>query len=421
MNEGLSVSELNLVILESLRREPRLRNVTVTAEISGFKHYLSSGHWYFALKDAQASIPCVMFRQNTVHAALKPKDGDRVTVNGYVELYPRDGRVQFYILSLKAAGVGSLHEQFEALKQKLQAEGLFDPGRKRILPQIPKKVAVITSASGAALHDILSVSGMRNPSIPIVLIPSAVQGEGAGAELAAAVRKVSALRDVDVVLIGRGGGSQEDLWCFNDEGLARAIASCPVPVVSGVGHEVDFTICDFVSDVRASTPSNAAEIIFPDLSELRNRVRLFGTALSRAMNQQVHSRMLLLHQHRERLQMFSPERRLHRLRERVDQLRHSLEKDMLFAVREKEDRLTEARVLLLQQMDRKLRDREYLMGRLQTRLEAISPLKVLERGYALVYDSEDRVIPDAGRAQQHTDMRIRFRDGSVQVSRKEKG
>jgi exodeoxyribonuclease VII large subunit len=248
-----------------------------------------------------------------------------------------------------------------------------------------------------------------------------VQGEGAGAELAAAVRKVSALRDVDVVLIGRGGGSQEDLWCFNDEGLARAIASCPVPVVSGVGHEVDFTICDFVSDVRASTPSNAAEIIFPDLSELRNRVRLFGTALSRAMNQQVHSRMLLLHQHRERLQMFSPERRLHRLRERVDQLRHSLEKDMLFAVREKEDRLTEARVLLLQQMDRKLRDREYLMGRLQTRLEAISPLKVLERGYALVYDSEDRVIPDAGRAQQHTDMRIRFRDGSVQVSRKENG
>ena len=214
MNEGLSVSELNLVILESLRREPRLRNVTVTAEISGFKHYLSSGHWYFALKDAQASIPCVMFRQNTVHAALKPKDGDRVTVNGYVELYPRDGRVQFYILSLKAAGVGSLHEQFEALKQKLEAEGLFDPGRKRILPQIPKKVAVITSASGAALHDILSVSGMRNPSIPIVLIPSAVQGEGAGAELAAAVRKVSALRDVDVVLIGRGGGSQEDLWCL---------------------------------------------------------------------------------------------------------------------------------------------------------------------------------------------------------------
>ena len=419
MREGISVSELNTLIAESLRREPRLRNVSVTGEISGFKHHLASGHWYFALKDRDAAISCVMFRQNTFHASLRPKDGDQVTVTGYVEIYPRDGKVQLYAMGMKAAGIGSLWEQFEALKQKLQAEGLFDSGRKRLLPQIPRKVAVITSGSGAALHDILNVSGMRNPAIPIVVIPSSVQGPDAPKELIRALRRVTEIPEVDAVIIGRGGGSAEDLWCFNDEGLARAVAACPVPVVSGVGHEVDFTICDYVADVRASTPSNAAEIVFPDRNELRGRVRLMRTGLDRAMNSRISGAMLRVHEAREKLQRMSPEQHLHDLTDRAHRSRQTLERCMALRIREEEENARQVRARMSFAMDRMIQSREFQIRQARTRLEAISPLKVLDRGYALVYDTDGKVLPDAESAKGQKKIRIRFRDGEVEALGKE--
>ena len=233
---GISVSQLNLIIAETIRKEPRIRSVTVHGEVSGFRPHLASGHWYFSLKDEESAISCVMFRQNTFHAGIKPRDGDSVRVTGYVDVYPRNGTYQLYAMSLQPDGIGDMYLRFEELKRRLSAEGLFDSSRKRVLPLVPKKVAVVTSASGAAWHDILNVSGMRSPAVPIVLVPATVQGEKAGMEIASAIRAANEKTDADVLIVARGGGSAEDLWCFNDETVARAVASSRIPVVSGVGQ-----------------------------------------------------------------------------------------------------------------------------------------------------------------------------------------
>ena len=419
VTSGCSVFELNQMIAESLRADPRLRSVTVTAEISGFKHHAASGHWYFLLKDACAAISCVMFRQNNVHSGLYPRDGDRVTVRGYVEFYGRDGKVQLYVMEMKAAGLGSLYEQFEILKQKLKTEGLFDPGRKRLLPQIPRKVAVITSASGAALHDILNVSGQRSPFVPIVLIPSAVQGPGAAKELVSALEKVPLIPDVEAVIIGRGGGSPEDLWCFNEEIVARAVAACPVPVVSGVGHETDFTICDYAADIRASTPSNAAEIVFPDREELMGKVQLFRTELVRSVSGRLHGTVLQVLHLKDRIQKLSPESVLHSLLDRTHQTRQRLNNAIRLELRERENDRKQTQIRLNYGIERLFASREHELDRIRTALQAISPMNVLERGYAMVFDPEGKVIPDAEAAGKQRDMEIRFRDGTVHARRKE--
>ena len=204
---GLSVSELNQIIAEAIRKDPRTRSVTVRGEVSGFKHHIASGHWYFSLKDAQASVSCVMFRMNTFRAGIRPADGVSVIVTGYVDVYPRNGSCQLYVTSLQAAGIGDLYLRFEELKRRLNAEGLFDPSRKKTLPMVPRKVAVVTSQSGAAIHDVLNVSRMRHPGIPIVLVPVTVQGTGAGEEIARGIRRAGRLPGVDVIIVGRGGGS----------------------------------------------------------------------------------------------------------------------------------------------------------------------------------------------------------------------
>ena len=213
MNEtgGISVSELNLLIAEAIRREPRIRSVTVRGEVSGFRHHMASGHWYFSLKDEESAVSCVMFRQNTFHARIRPKDGDRILISGYVDVYPKNGSYQLYAMSLRPDGTGDLFLQFEQLKQRLSAEGLFDQARKRRLPMVPRKVAVVTSGSGAAWHDILNVSALRNPSVPIILIPVTVQGDRAAAEIAAGIRAANEQTDADVLIVARGGGSAEDL------------------------------------------------------------------------------------------------------------------------------------------------------------------------------------------------------------------
>ncbi len=440
---GMTVTELNRLIIRALRAEPAIQDVTVTAEISGFRPYVTSGHWYFSLKDAQCSIPCVMYRQNNLRgAAVRPKDGDSVTVTGYVNLYDRDGRLQLYVMTMKPAGLGSLYERFEALKRALSAEGLFDAARKRPLPMVPRRVAVITSANGAALHDILNVSGMRSPWIPIVLVPSGVQGPQAAGELREAMVRAGRLPGVDVIIIGRGGGSMEDLWCFNDEELARAIAASPVPVVSGVGHEVDTTICDFVADVRASTPSNAAEIVFPDRKELRQRTALLEAALNRAMTDTLNRQLLRVKEARQELTRFSPERLVRDRLERVHRARHQLQAALLMQLEAERLRTVRARLslhhgmaqrlalsgtrvealrpALNQGMARTLSLREKDLAGLRDRLRAISPLGILDRGYVLVYDDRGaEVIPRAAEARRRPEMRLRFADGTVHVIRKE--
>ena len=418
---GITVSQLNLMIADAIRKDPRIRSVTVQGEVSGFRHHLASGHWYFSLKDEEAAISCVMFRQNTFHARIKPKDGDSVLVTGYVDVYPKNGTVQLYVMSLRPQGTGDLFVRFEELKKRLNAEGLFDPARKRLLPMVPRKVAVVTSASGAAWHDIVNVSALRCPSVPIVLIPAGVQGEKAAEEIAAGIRAANEQTDADVLIDARGGGSAEDLCCFNEEIFARAVASSRIPVVSGVGHEIDTTICDLAADVRASTPSNAAEIVFPDRKELRGRVNTLRIGLCRAaegewMKASARVREMMLH-----LTGLSPEKRIAALTagsrlqkaELVHAMRIRLE-GSAGTVRETQNRLASV-------MEKRFEAAGTHLVRLREKLEAINPLRVLERGYTMVTDREGRILTGTKQAKDAEDIRIRFADGSVEAAVKKDG
>ena len=285
MNGGrlpISVSELNEYVRVMLSSDPLLRSVEVTGEISGYKQHIS-GHRYFSLKDDSARVQCVMFRQNAMGLDFRPQDGMRVTVRASASLFVRDGSYQLYVSEMRREGEGELFMRFEALKRKLMAEGLFDPARKREIPFNPRVIGVATSKTGAAVRDIIRVARRRNPDVGIVVAPCAVQGAGAADEIVRAIRRLNAHGEADVLLVGRGGGSMEDLWPFNEEKVARAIAASRIPVISCVGHEIDFTIADFVADVRAATPSMAAELAVPVKEELIAGVAALENRLSRSL------------------------------------------------------------------------------------------------------------------------------------------
>ena len=423
MNEtgGISVSELNLLIAEAIRREPRTRSVAVRGEVSGFRPHLASGHWYFSLKDEESAVSCVMFRQNTFHARIRPRDGDRVLVSGYVDVYPKNGSYQLYAMSLRPDGTGDLFLQFEELKRRLQAEGLFDPARKRVLPMVPRKVAVVTSGSGAAWHDILNVSALRNPSVPIILIPVTVQGDRAAAEIAAGIRAANEQTDADVLIVARGGGSAEDLWCFNEETVARAVAGSRIPVVSGVGHEIDTTICDLAADVRASTPSNAAEIVFPDRKELRSRTEAIRIGLRRSAENQLARARSQIREAALKLISVSPEVRIARLtsegRLRRSELDHAVRKRLDSA----SVQLQMAGMALTNAAARRTETAGTQLARLRERLEAMNPLQVLQRGYTLVTDPGGRVLTGVQDARSAGNVKIRFADGTAEAFVKKGG
>ena len=414
---GLSVSELNLIISEAIRRDPRTRSVLVRGEVSSFRNQIASGHWYFSLKDAQASITCAMFRNANLRAQIRPKDGDQVLAEGYIDFYAPQGKVQLIVTGLRPAGLGDMYIRLEELKRKLAAEGLFDPSRKRLLPMKPRKVAVVTSRSGAALHDILNVSALRSPEIPIVLVPVTVQGAGAGKEIAEGIRQANRT-DAEVIIVARGGGSAEDLWCFNDEEVARAVAASEKPVVSGVGHEIDTSLCDLAADVRASTPSNAAEIVFPDRKELRGRVNQIRFALSRAASEQVRRAELKLSAARQRLSALSPERRIALLESRRELLKLQLCGAIGSRLESTAKAVADSRNELKQTVSGRMKDAEHLAARLRERLTAVSPLAVLNRGYALVYDGEEKLLTRAEEAKNRKEMTLQFADGRVAVTGK---
>ena len=390
---GLSVSELNLMISEYIRRDPRFRSVLVRGEVSSFRNQIASGHWYFSLKDANATIPCAMFRGANLKAQIRPKDGDQVLAEGYVDFYGPQGKIQLIVMSLRSAGLGEMYIRLEELKRKLDAEGLFDPARKRQLPMKPRKVAVVTSASGAALHDILNVSGARCPWVPVVLVPTAVQGERASAEIARNIRRAAEETGADVIVVARGGGSAEDLWCFNAEEVARAVAASPVPVVSGVGHEIDTTICDLAADVRAATPSNAAEIVFPDRKELAQRVSALRMGISRAARERILLAEREVRETGKRLGALSPDKRIDALSAR--------------------SRLT--REALKNAVNRRAEAAGMNVRRLREKLEAINPLGVLERGYALIYAGDGKLVTRRAEAEKEKQLAVRFADGRIEV------
>lgn len=413
--EGLSVSQLNLIVAEAIRKEPRIRSVTVCGEVSGFKHHIASGHWYFTLKDEESSVSCVMFRQNTRHAALRPADGQSVVITGYVDVYPRNGSYQLYAMTMHEDGKGDMYARFEALKKKLYAEGLFDSGRKKRLPMKPRKVAVVTSESGAAVRDIWNVSARRDPSVPILLIPVPVQGEKAAAEIASGIRTAGKQPGVDVIIIARGGGSAEDLWCFNDENIARAIAESPVPVVSGVGHEIDTTICDLAADVRAATPSNAAEIVFPDRRELVSRMKMMQKSLIHAAESMLREAEKQIRETRIRISALSPERKIAELTSLSTLKQAALKHAFRLCAEEKGNAVRIARNELEYAINRKAENAGMIVRRLQERLEAVSPMSVLNRGYTIVYSEDGAVLPRKANAILKEKMKVRFADGEIEV------
>ena len=279
----LTVRQLNLYVKSLLEGDIRLNNVSVTGELSNFKNHYSSGHFYFTLKDSDASIRCVMFNSFASRVKFKPYDGLKVVLRGKISLYEKDGQYQFYAEDMLSAGVGDLSLQFEQIKEKLKTEGLFDTETKRELPEFPKNIAVVTSQTGAAVQDIINILSRRWPISRIVLCPVAVQGELAVKEMVETLDRIYALDSLDIIIIGRGGGSAEDLSAFNSEELARKIYESPIPVISAVGHETDFSISDFVADLRAPTPSAAAELSVPDKEEMLSKINNYKNILKNSL------------------------------------------------------------------------------------------------------------------------------------------
>lgn len=411
----LDVSTLNEYVHRSLDADPVLQSLRLRGEISNFRP-TSAGHWYFTLKDDRSRVSCVMFRSSAMRTSFRPQDGMAVILAGRVSLYEATGTYQFYADSMRPEGVGSLYQQFEALKARLAAEGLFDQSRKRPLPYRPRKIAVVTSRTGAVLHDICRVSERRDPGVPLVLLPVQVQGEGAAEEIAAAIRKAGTMPGIDVIITGRGGGSLEDLWAFNEEIVARAIADSPVPVISAVGHETDTTIADFAADRRASTPSNAAEMAVPDREEIIAGLREMRGHLTRNMLDTLQRRRIGLMRDRARLVDTRPDHQLETLRRQVMALRTRLDRVARDRVTSLLPRHALAQVRLDAAIDGQLRQRKEIIERMRARLAALNPSKVLERGYALVMDG-DRVLTSRVAAERARRMTLRFHDGSLDVTK----
>jgi exodeoxyribonuclease VII large subunit len=387
----LTVEELNEYVRKSLAGDPMLRNLSLRGEISNFKRHVS-GHLYFTLKDENSAIQCAMFRTAAIGLSFRPADGMKVVLRGSVGLYVKTGSYQFYADGMEEEGLGDIHLRMEALKKKLQAEGLFDAALKKPLPLLPRGVGIATSKTGAVIHDMTRVGWRRHPGIPFYLYPVSVQGAGAAKEIAAAVEALDRLDAVDVIIVARGGGSLEDLWEFNEEVLARAIFHCKKPVVSAVGHETDFSISDFVADLRAPTPSAAAELVVPQRDQLLQTVEKLQTRTRRACEMALSERAAALSELSARIARQTPERQLGVIAERLQGL---------------SQRLT---LLLKQALEQKAR----ALSELSLRIAAASPRATLKRGYAIVRQS-GRTVQSVTLLKPDDLLTITLADGSVEA------
>jgi exodeoxyribonuclease VII large subunit len=393
MPNSFTVTQLVGQIKKLLEREQTLRNVWLQGEVSNFVR-ATSGRCYFTLKDDRAVLSCVMWKQDALRLGRLPQNGQQVLVHGYVSVYDSQGKLQFYADALELAGVGRLYQEFEATKARLAAEGLFDTARKRPLPAWPQRVGVVTSARAAALRDILRTLALRFPAVDVLLAPSAVQGDEAPAQIVAAVELLNAwnagVEPIDLIILARGGGSIEELWAFNDERVARAIAASAVPVISGVGHETDFTLADLAADLRAPTPTGAAATAVPDRLELAGQVAGLRSRQALAISQQVANRRQQLNHSQRMLARLSPRDQIANRRQQVDDLSQAMQQGM---------------------RHRLALHRSELNG-LRARLANLNPHAVLQRGYAIVYRQPDGQIVTSAQAVAAGDaLRIVVADG----------
>ena len=388
--EVLSITQINEYIRSRMDADPMLANIAVRGEISNYKMY-PSGHHYFTLKDEGGALKCVMFKGNAYRLRFRPENGMKVIAMGKISVFPRDGAYQLYCSAMAMDGVGDLYAAFEQLKAKLAAQGLFDPSHKKPLPKYPGVIGIVTSSAGAAVHDMLRILRKRYPLSQVRLLPVRVQGVEAPPEIAAAIRYANRFSLCDLLIVGRGGGSIEDLWAFNDEQVAYAIYESRIPVISAVGHEPDVTISDFVADLRAATPSNAAELAVPDQDALRQTLDSMSGAMVTALARQVKGA-------RQHLNVLSASAALRSPTGYLDQKRKNME-------------LLKNRLLSAQIQGVERRKRRYV--EMTAKLDAMSPLKVLTRGYAMAQMSDGTVIRSVKQVKTGDPITVTLSDGRI--------
>ncbi len=389
----LSVSQINEYIRLMMDRDNLLAGVAVRGEISNYKVY-QSGHHYFTIKDENASLKCVMFKGNAMRLRFRPDNGMQVVALGKISVFPRDGAYQLYCTGLMLDGIGDLYAAFEQLKTKLAGEGLFDPAHKKPLPQYPKTVGIVTSDAGAAVHDILRIVNRRYPIAKVRLFPVRVQGAEAPGEIVNAIDFANKYHLVDVLIVGRGGGSIEDLWAFNDERVAYAIYRSQIPIISAVGHEPDFTISDFVADVRAATPSNGAELAVPD----RDAIYQGLDAMASKMATLLHRQLKISEQ---RLKMLSDS--------------PALQSPEGYFI-QRENALTHLRSRLIAAQEQSVSRFRHRFTMASAKLDALSPLKVLSRGYAMALDEQEQIVRRASQVKTGDKIRVIVQDGAILAS-----
>ena len=389
----LSITQLNEYIRGRMDADPLLTQVAVRGEISNYKLY-PSGHHYFTLKDEASALRCVLFKGNAVRLRFRPENGMKILAMGRVSVFPRDGAYQLYCTALALDGVGDLYAAFEQLKKKLAAQGLFDPAHKKPLPKFPGTIGIITSSAGAAVHDMLRILRKRYPLSQVRLLPVRVQGAEAPGEIAAAIRYANHYNLADLLIVGRGGGSIEDLWAFNDEGVAHAIYESRIPVISAVGHEPDVTISDYVADLRAATPSNAAELAVPDQDALRQNLDAVSAAMAAALTRQLKSA-------RQHLNILAQSPALQSPTGYLSQREKSLE-------------LLKNRLIAAQNQNITQKNQRYIAA--VAKLDAMSPLKVLTRGYSMARKEDGTVIRSVNQVALGERVRIALQDGTLSAT-----
>ena len=387
-----TVTALNAYLRELLETDEVLQDLWVRGEISNFSQP-RSGHLYFTLKDSESAMRCVMWKPSAMRLRFTPTDGMLVEAHGAMSIYPAQGQVQLYVDALRPAGEGALYQEFLRLRAQLEAEGLFDPSRKRPLPRLPKHIGVVTSATGAALHDILQTLNRRLPTLRVTVAPTSVQGVEAPAGIIAALKRLNSLPDLDLIILARGGGSIEDLWAFNDEGVARAIFASRYPVISGVGHETDFTIADFVADLRAPTPTGAAELATPiTKEELQAALQSAEAQLAELINRQLEDLKQSLLLAKSELRRTSPRQRILNNIQRLDELQGRLERSIRQQLQQKQNLLTNT----------------------HNRLDSLNPQAVLKRGYAIITDqATGQIISHTRQAIPWQPVWLQVQDGSI--------
>ena len=388
----ITVTDLNKYIKSKIDSDEMLNNVLVKGEISNFKNHYT-GHMYFTLKDENSLIKCVMFKTYTTHLSFMPKDGMKVIILGSVSVFERDGVYQVYAKAMKQDGLGSLYEAYEKLKAKLSGEGLFDESHKKKIPFMPKTIGVLTSNTGAVIRDIINVSTRRNPNVHIRLYPVPVQGAGAAEKIAEGIEFMNKNNLADVLIIGRGGGSLEDLWPFNEERVARAIYNSKIPIISAVGHETDFTIADFVADLRAPTPSAAAELAVANIDDVKSTLFLYNTRYKNALKKKLQLMRLSYEKCMARQAFKNPTQKINEQYMVIDMKVKAIQNKIQL-------KLKEERTKFIKQV---------------SKLDTLSPLKTLARGYSIVTDSSNKIIKSVKDLKEDQNINIRLADGEKQA------